>query len=284
MKRISVIAILLCFLVPAVVLAADMGKRDIFKFGEAEWISETEITVPISVVHDEDLVAMDIPLEWSDGVTLTNVSFADTRVDYFDIKIANIDEETNRVLIGLISMVYERKETLRPGNGTIAELTFRVDDVTLDQFEITPFTATAPGPGHSLSLVYNDWSSGKPIVDHVNPQVEGSTILLTKNPSGIDNGAIVPTSYSLGQNFPNPFNPSTTLAYSLKTAGHVQLHIFNVLGQNVRTLVDEYQDANNYTKLWDGRDNNGNVVASGIYMYRIQSGDFTDIKKMVMMK
>ncbi len=282
MKRVSLIAILLCFLVPAVVLAADMGKRDIFKFGEAEWISETEITVPISVVHDEDLVAMDIPLEWSDGVTLTNVSFADTRIDYFDVKIANINEETNRVLIGLISMVYERKETLRPGDGTIAELTFRVDDVTLDQFDITPFKATKPG--HSLSLVYNDWSTGKPLVDHVNPQVEGNTVLLTKNPSDIDNGAIVPTSYSLGQNFPNPFNPSTTLAYSLKTAGHVQLHIFNVLGQNVRTLVDEYQDANNYTKLWDGRDNNGTVVASGIYMYRIKSGDFTDIKKMVLMK
>ena len=283
MKRVSVIAILLCFLVPVVVLAADMGKRDIFKFGEAEWISETEITVPITVVHDEDLVAMDIPLEWSEGVTLTNVSFADTRVDYFDVKIANINEETNRVLIGLISMVYERKETLGPGDGIIAELTFRVDDATLDQFEITPFKATSPGPGHSLSLVYNDWSSGKPLVDHVNPQVEGNTVLLTKNPSD-PGGAIVPTSYSLGQNFPNPFNPSTTMAYSLKTAGHVRLDIFNILGQNVCTLVDEYQDANNYTKLWDGRDDNGNVVASGIYMYRIKSGDFTDIKKMVLMK
>ena len=281
MKRVSVIAILLCFLVPVVVLAADMGKRDIFKFGEAEWISETEITVPISVVHDEDLVAMDIPLEWSEGVTLTNVSFADTRVDYFDAKIANINEETNRVLIGLISMVYERKETLGPGDGIIAELTFRVDDVTLEQFDITPFTATGPGPGHSLSLVYNDWSTGKPLVDHVNPQVEGNTVLLSKNPTP---GPTVPENYSLSQNFPNPFNPSTTLKYSLKTAGHVRLDIYNVLGQNVRTLVDEYQDANNYTTIWDGCDNNGNVAASGIYMYRIKSGDFTEIKKMVLMK
>jgi len=282
MKRVSVIAILLCFLIPAVVSAADMGKRDIFKFGEAEWISENEITVPISVVHDEDLVAMDIPLEWSDGVTLTNVSFADTRVDYFDAKIANINEETNRVLIGLISMVYERKETLKPGNGVIAELTFRVDDATIEQFDITPFEAT--NPGHSLALVYNDWSSGKPLVDHVNPQLEGNTVLLTKNPSDSEPGSMVPKSYSLGQNFPNPFNPSTTLLYSLKQAGHVQLSIYNILGQNVRTLVDEYQDANTYTKVWDGCDDSGQPVASGIYMYRIKSGDFTDIKKMVLMK
>jgi hypothetical protein len=282
MKRISIIAILLCFLVPVFVSAADMGKRDIFKFGEAEWISDNEVTVPISVVHDENLVAMDIPLEWSDGVTLTDVSFADTRVDYFDAKIANINEETNRVLIGLISMVYERKETLKPGDGVIANLTFRIDDPTIEQFEVNSFTAT--NPGHSLALVYNDWSTGKPRVDHANPEVEGNTIALTAKPDGDGDGPIVPESYSLGQNFPNPFNPSTTFSYSIRKPGHVQLNIYNILGQNVRTLVNEHQDAANYTKVWDGRDDNGNVVASGVYFYRIESGDFTDIKKMVLMK
>jgi hypothetical protein len=281
MKRVSVIAILLCFLVPAVVGAADLGKRDIFRFGEAEWISETELTVPISVVHDEDLVAMDIPLEWSDGVTLTNVSFADTRVDYFDVKIANIDEETNRVLIGLVSMVYERKETLKPGDGVIAELTFRVNNATLEEFKVTPFEAT--NPGHRLSLVYNDWSSGRPIVDHANPEVEGNVISL-KNPGPAPGPDLVPKVYSLEQNFPNPFNPSTTLAYSLKEAGHVTINIYNILGQNVRTLVDEYQNAGSYTKVWDGHDDAGNEVASGVFFYRIKSGDFTDIKKMVLMK
>jgi hypothetical protein len=279
MKRVSVIAILLCFLIPAVVGAADLGKRDIFTFGEAKWISDNEVTVSISVTHDENLVAMDIPLEWSKGVTLTNVSFANTRVDYFDAKIANIDEENSRVLIGLISMVYERKDELKPGDGVIAELTFRVDDATLEQFEITPFEAT--NPGHSLALVYNNWSTGKPIVDHVNPQVEGNTVLLSKNPG---DGVQKPTAYALGQNFPNPFNPSTTLLYSLKNAGHVQLNIYNVLGQNVRTLVDEYQAAKDYSVIWDGHDDAGNEVASGVYFYRIKSGEFTDIKKMVLMK
>jgi hypothetical protein len=283
MKRVSVIAILLCVLVPAVVVAADLGKRDVFKLGEATWVSETEVTVPISVLHDEKIVAMDIPLEWTDGVTLTDVSFAETRVDYFDIKIANIDEANNRVLIGLISMVFAPKDELKAGDGVIANMTFRVDNPDIEDFEVTPFTTK--NPGHSLSLVYNDWSSGKPRVAHVNPEVEGNPISLTGATKPGPNPEVeIPTHYSLAQNFPNPFNPSTTLAYSLKEAGHVTISIYNVLGQNVKTLVDEHQAAGNYTKVWDGHDDSGSEVASGIYFYRIKAGDFSDIKKMVLMK
>ena len=63
MRRISVVAVLACFLiVPAIVGGADMGKRDVFRFGEAEWISQNEVMVPISVLHDENLVAMDIQI------------------------------------------------------------------------------------------------------------------------------------------------------------------------------------------------------------------------------
>ncbi len=281
MRRISVVAVLACFLiVPAIVGGADMGKRDVFRFGEAEWISQNEVMVPISVLHDENLVAMDIPLEWSDGVTLTKVDFEETRVDYFDAKIANIDEENNKVLIGLISMVYGPKDALIAGDGKIAELTFRIDDATLDQFEINPFETT--NPGHSLSLVYNNTAGGKLVVDHANPEVQGNTIALTKNPG--DAAGITPTTYSLGQNYPNPFNPSTTIAYSLKNPGHVKISVYNVLGQNVRTLVNEFKDANAHTAVWNGMDDAGNVVSSGVYFYRIQTGDYSDIRKMVLMK
>ena len=284
MKRISVITILACFLlIPVVVGATDLGERDILKIGAAKWISDNEVTVPIAIVHDENLVAMDIPLEWSKGVVLTDVSFSDTRVDYFDAKIANIDEENNRVIIGLISMVYERKEELKPGNGVVAELTFRVDDATLEEFEITPFVTS--NPGHSLALVYNNWDSGRPVVDHANPQMEGGTVSLvglSKEPS--DASGTLPQAYVLAQNYPNPFNPTTTISYSIKNPGQVELNIYNVLGQNVRTLVNEYQNAGTYSTCWNGRNDSGDEVATGIYFYRIKSGDFSQIKKMVMMK
>lgn len=280
MKRVSVLAILLVFAMVTFAGAADLGKRDVFRIGKAEFKSENEVTVPIYVTHDENLVAMDIPLEWSDGVTLTDVSFEGTRIEYFDAKIANIDEENNRVLIGLFSMVYERKSELTPGDGEIAKLTFRVDDATIDQFELTPFVETE-SPAHKLSLVYNDNSTGVLRPASVDPEVQGTTVLLTK---GEADGPIVPTDYQLGQNYPNPFNPTTNIQYSLKSDGHVELNIYNVLGQNVRNLVSEAKPAGTYTVQWDGRDASGTQVASGVYFYKIKSGDFSEIKKMVLMK
>jgi len=281
MKRVSVLAILLIFAMVTFVGAADLGKRDVFSIGKAEFKSENEVTVPIYVTHDENIVAMDVPLEWSDGVTLTDVSFEGTRIEYFDAKLANIDEENNRVVIGLFSMVYEQKPDLDPGNGEIAKLTFRIDDVTLEQFELNTFTETE-SPGHRLSLVYNDNSTGVMRPSSIHPEVEGTTVSLTNK--GETDSPTLPTEYALVQNYPNPFNPTTKILYSLKNDGYVELNIYNVLGQNVRNLVSETKPAGTYTVQWDGRDNSGSQVASGVYFYKITSGDFSDIKKMVLMK
>ena len=78
----------------------------------------------------------------------------------------------------------------------------------------------------------------------------------------------VPVAYSLDQNYPNPFNPSTTIRYSLPSAGKVTLKVYNLLGQEVRTLVNEVQPAGNQTAEWDGRNNSGNGLSSGVYIYR----------------
>lgn len=87
------------------------------------------------------------------------------------------------------------------------------------------------------------------------------------------NEAITPTNtpreFSLVQNFPNPFNPTTEIRYALPQAGKVTLRIFNVLGEQVRVLVDEYKPAGQYTEVWDGKNNQGKSVASGIYIYQI---------------
>ena len=96
--------------------------------------------------------------------------------------------------------------------------------------------------------------------------------------------SIVPKDFSLSQNLPNPFNPETEISYDLPNACHVSLSIYNLLGQRTRTLVDEYLTTGHKTIRWDGRDDQGIQVASGIYFYQIQAGDFTDAKKMILMK
>jgi hypothetical protein len=94
----------------------------------------------------------------------------------------------------------------------------------------------------------------------------------------------LPTVYSLSQNYPNPFNPTTTIDYSVPQSGNVELAIFNMTGQKVRTLVSERQDAAFYKVVWDGRNDLGESVASGLYFYRLVSGNFSKIEKMTLVK
>ena len=96
--------------------------------------------------------------------------------------------------------------------------------------------------------------------------------------------ARIPGAYHIAQNFPNPFNPVTTIRFDVKERGHVSLKIYNVAGQLVKTLVDETRDASSYSILWDGTNNLGAKVASGIYFYRLVAGDFEQTKKMVLIR
>ncbi|MDE3260165.1 MAG: T9SS type A sorting domain-containing protein [Gemmatimonadota bacterium] len=83
---------------------------------------------------------------------------------------------------------------------------------------------------------------------------------------------------------PNPFNPSTVIGYQLPEAGDVRLAIYSVLGQEVRVLVNERKEAGSFTVTWYGTDAVGRRVASGVYLYRIQAGGFSAVKRMVLLK
>ena len=89
---------------------------------------------------------------------------------------------------------------------------------------------------------------------------------------------------ALVQNFPNPFNPATTIAFSLARRGHVVLAIYDVRGALVRTLVNETRTAGDYRIEWDGRNNAGTSVSSGVYFYRLSASGFRSTKKMVLLK
>ena len=99
-----------------------------------------------------------------------------------------------------------------------------------------------------------------------------------------ETGSALPDEYELGQNYPNPFNPSTTIHYSLPRTSDIVLEVINALGQKVRTLVDKNQPAGEYSVVWDGTGENGNRVASGIYFYRLRTGDRTKTRKMLLLK
>jgi len=98
------------------------------------------------------------------------------------------------------------------------------------------------------------------------------------------NGPEIPVDYSLSQNYPNPFNPTTSVNFSIPQDGFVTIKIFDMLGQEITTLFSGNAQKGNYTLNWNGKDSHGNSISSGSYIYRMTSGDYTQSKKMLLLK
>jgi hypothetical protein len=167
--------------------------------------------------------------------------------------------------------------------------------------------ATTPGYGAHGSDVYPSGNgngngffniqSGNAKVDHVRFQMSNadqSKILLELfvpvdfffgmgSPTNVNESAEQnPLNFQLAQNYPNPFNSSTAIDYQIADAAVVELTIFNALGQKITTLVDAWQTAGQHQILWHGKDDAGKTVANGIYFYQLKSGNFVQIRKMLL--
>jgi hypothetical protein len=244
--------------------------------GTAQVKADNLVTVPLNVANQDGFMAADIPLTFSEGVTLKEVDFAGTRVEYFDLKVANIDNEQNRVIIGLVTqMSPEHRPDLTNGEGPVANLVFQIDDPTVKEIRLEP--TVIEEPRHALTFIYHELGANGPVGQtRVDPEFEGVSFSLTNSS--------LPTEFALSQNYPNPFNPTTDISFSLPQATHVTLDIFNVLGQKVNTLVDSDMPAGNHTVTWNGDNASGSSVSSGVYFYRISAGKDVETKKMMMLK
>ncbi len=94
----------------------------------------------------------------------------------------------------------------------------------------------------------------------------------------------LPKTYELQQNYPNPFNPTTNIQFAVPRESQVTLTIYNILGQKVRTLVDDNRAAGRFEIVWDGKDDHGATVGTGLYLYRLQAGDHAIVRKMLLLK
>lgn len=272
MKRSVIYALFLALiLVPAAVLAAAPDQLTITRADVTT--ASDEIVVLLNVTNSQNLEALDIPLGYSEGATLEKVEFTD-RVKGLEFQAASIDNEKRQVLIGLVNMGPAMEvPDLAAGSGTVAKLYFKISP-DAGQLDIVPFEAKQPD--HFLAWYYNDESTGEILVKSVQPEVV--------NTSFRPGGQAVPDVYGLSQNTPNPFNPVTKVDYSLPQAGDVKLTVFNILGQNVLDLVNDYQEAGTYSVVWDGKDASGKPVSSGIYFYQIKTGDYEKTRKMMLLK
>lgn len=123
------------------------------------------------------------------------------------------------------------------------------------------------------------------IITSDDPDNPSLTITLFGSASTVSNEDLVnPVATELKGNYPNPFNPNTNISFTLKTRERVNIDIYNVLGQRVKTLVNSELNPGTHTVNWNGKDSNGRNVSSGIYFYKMQAGKYSNTKKMILMK
>jgi len=118
-------------------------------------------------------------------------------------------------------------------------------------------------------------------------RIDEITLLYVDIGSDVDEdvpGDVLPTQFTVSQNYPNPFNPVTTIRYRLPTRCYVKIDVYNALGRKVWSLVDREQPAGSYKVNWDGRSATGQLVSTGLYLYRFQTDDHVQTKKMLLLK
>ncbi|MBK8550061.1 MAG: S8 family serine peptidase [Ignavibacteria bacterium] len=160
---------------------------------------------------------------------------------------------------------------------------------TLYKFRLFPDSLNAIGrigTNYNISTMGVDVESLRPAFDSpsdspVKRLLKGAMDFVDEIPTSVTpaNSGMIPKTYSLSQNYPNPFNPTTKINFSIPKQGIVTLKIYDVLGKEVMTLVNETKAAGNYEVEFTG-----SSLASGAYFYRIESGEFTDIKRMILLK
>ena len=143
-------------------------------------------------------------------------------------------------------------------------------------FDLSAFAGSDVFFGVNFYIVNGQASGNQPYVDHF--------IVTTNMATSVDEAPAAISGFRLQQNYPNPFNPSTSIPYSIEHIGQVELHIYDLLGRKIRTLLRGSQSAGEHSAVWDGKDDFGKQVASGHYLYQLKAGELLSTRRMILLK
>ncbi len=213
---------------------------------------------------------------------------SDSLVFYYEVEPASSIEPPNGASISENRPIFDWSRRVDPSySGTYGFQIDRYYDFRAPMIDVRGLTA--PSFGMRLAL-------GSDSVYYWRYCTDGATqpefshpfaVYISGEPTDIGDSQgpeNLPGTFTLGQNYPNPFNPVTSFEYALPHRAFVTLTIYNILGQNVRTLVKKEKEAGRFTLSWDGKNDSGEQVSSGIYFYRLSADGFSAVKKMTLLK
>jgi len=285
MRRLT-ISFMMVLLLAIPVLAVDPGVPDTIAYQQHVFVPYNPgngMTGFISVylITDDSVADVTIPTAWR---SVDGLIYADSIIwgDLFlqwDDHWSSINRDTSIIhILGFSDLGGDDNPPLFTNLGRLTAFTirFRISPgaepqiVTLDTTRDRRMGSANFGP-------VNGGSSFTPIV------VPGS--LYYGIQTGIESEEnSLPTGYMLEQNFPNPFNPSTQIGFEVSSASVVNVDVYNLLGQKIKTLVSEYKEVGRYSVSWDGINESGQPVPSGVYFYRLTTKDHSETKRMMLLK
>jgi hypothetical protein len=240
----------------------------------------TVVTAPIQISYPDSLAGVELSLKWTKNFELAAYNFDNSIFRFIgdDDWVAIVDNTKCRIVMagwfGVEGIPY-----LPEGAGNIVTFTFNYTGAgEPPEFEIYADTTYLSNNVHqTVVVITNNVTTG--VTPDVLPMIT-STSTDIEDPAEV----ILPGSFNLSQNGPNPFNPTTVINYAVPKASHITIVVYNALGQQVKTLVSRYQAAGYYSVSWNSTNDAGQYCASGMYFYRMNTNEFTSTKKMVMLK
>ena len=252
-------------------------------FVDGAIVDGNEVTFIIRMVDNEPIRGIELDIYHdSDVLTYDGVDKGD--------KLENVtDEDGNPRTMTLLGnyledrlkvLAYSTSRARTAGDGTEGDLvhvTYELAEGESLPSTVTFYLGVANLPGTSMDPELLNVVCGYPDEDNA--------ITVSTSALGVDDNESIPNQFALHQNYPNPFNPSTQISFDIPEGGeYIMLNIYNILGQNVSTLVNGVMNPGRYTMDWNATDEIGNPVASGIYFYELRSESFTARKKMLLIR
>ena len=246
-------------------------------------ITGSEITFTINIVDNEPIrgIELDIYHDFSD-LTYSGVSRGDKLQELVNDEGDPTSDMTilgNWVEDHVKVLAYSVNRARTEGNGlegNLLHLTYTLADGVSLPDNISFYFTVVNIPGTSLNPELLNVVCSYPSQD--SPATVNTTV------ASADERSILPSEYALFQNYPNPFNPSTQIAFDVPTSEFVMLRVYNLLGQDVQTLINKSMTPGRYTVEWNGSDMLNNDVASGVYFYELRGESFISRKKMLLIR
>jgi uncharacterized protein (UPF0218 family) len=212
------------------------------------------------------------------------------------VSAAAFEASVTSINFGTVNTNVTKKDSVVVTNHGTIDLTITAVTSSNPKFTVTPTTATVSVEGsQKFYITFAPTASGTQNgkITFTDNSLTQDTITVTGNGNlvSVDGKSVIPEVYQLHNNYPNPFNPSTTIQYDLPKQSIVTLKVYSLLGQEVATLVNDNQAAGYHQVVWMGQNNGGKLVSSGIYFIRMfakadgnENESFTQIKKMILLK